>query len=124
MFKIIVQCHKCGRDREIGKESNRGWYDPYYIWLPKEGHWLQTQLCQNCAPKLSLGYYLQWHRRPRWLHRLYAAVMGYFWLPCPRCGRYFGGHEMGGGRIDHGGYGEGTCPLCPETTHEPEKEII
>jgi hypothetical protein len=31
---------------------------------------------------------------PRWLHRLYAAALGYFWLPCPICGRMFGGHEI------------------------------
>jgi hypothetical protein len=27
------------------------------------------------------------------LHRLYAWALGYFWIPCPLCGRYFGGHE-------------------------------
>lgn len=30
---------------------------------------------------------------PRWTHRLYARVAGYYWLPCPLCGREFGGHE-------------------------------
>jgi hypothetical protein len=29
----------------------------------------------------------------RWVHEKYARTMGYFWLPCPRCGRMFGGHE-------------------------------
>jgi hypothetical protein len=29
----------------------------------------------------------------RILHRLYARLMGYFWLPCPACGKMFGGHE-------------------------------
>ncbi|HEY5989109.1 MAG TPA: hypothetical protein VIV12_22420 [Streptosporangiaceae bacterium] len=31
----------------------------------------------------------------RWrrLHHWYAACGGYFWLPCPVCGREFGGHE-------------------------------
>lgn len=29
----------------------------------------------------------------RRLHQLYASLMGYFWLPCPVCGRCFGGHE-------------------------------
>jgi hypothetical protein len=33
--------------------------------------------------------------RWRWLSRLYAAVFGYFWMPCPVCGRFFGGHEAG-----------------------------
>ena len=34
---------------------------------------------------------------PRVVHQAYAAVMGYFWLPCPRCGLMFGGHERHGG---------------------------
>jgi hypothetical protein len=32
----------------------------------------------------------------RILHRLYAHLFGYFWLPCPLCGRMFGGHEGDG----------------------------
>jgi hypothetical protein len=39
-------------------------------------------------------------RFPRWFHRWYAGTRGYFWLPCPICGRYFGGHEWGGGDPD------------------------
>lgn len=35
-------------------------------------------------------------RLPRSLHRAYAHLAGYFWLPCPRCGEMFGGHEVGG----------------------------
>jgi hypothetical protein len=31
--------------------------------------------------------------RWRWLNKLYASIFGYFWLPCPICGEYFGGHE-------------------------------
>ena len=30
----------------------------------------------------------------RKLHKLYAYLFGYFWLPCPVCGKYFGGHEI------------------------------
>lgn len=30
---------------------------------------------------------------PRFLHRAYARLLGYFWLPCRGCGRMFGGHE-------------------------------
>jgi len=59
-------------------------------------------------------------RLPRWLHRLYAWTLGYFWAPCPLCGRYFGGHEW---LIDDdlpctiptgepGGGGLGICPDC------------
>lgn len=32
-------------------------------------------------------------RRIRWINKLYAAIMGYFWSPCPICGQMFGGHE-------------------------------
>lgn len=59
---------------------------------------------------------------PRFLHRLYAWLFGYFWEPCPLCGREFGGHEW----RDRGGLsstitrtrrtghrdGEGICPIC------------
>jgi hypothetical protein len=31
--------------------------------------------------------------RMRNLNRLYAAVTGYFWTPCPLCNQCFGGHE-------------------------------
>lgn len=31
----------------------------------------------------------------RWFNYLYAHLFGYFWLPCPRCGRMFGGYECG-----------------------------
>lgn len=40
---------------------------------------------------------------PRTFHRLYAKIVGYFWLPCPICGRYFGGHEWQEG-----------CSICSE----------
>ena len=32
-------------------------------------------------------------RRPRWVQRVYAGTVGYFWEPCPECLRMFGGHE-------------------------------
>jgi len=31
----------------------------------------------------------------RWLAKSLAKVFGYFWLPCPNCGREFGGFECG-----------------------------
>ncbi len=33
--------------------------------------------------------------RPRWLARLLAWMLGYFWLPCPSCGQMFAGFESG-----------------------------
>lgn len=29
----------------------------------------------------------------RFLNKIYAKAFGYFWLPCPVCGKHFGGHE-------------------------------
>lgn len=57
---------------------------------------------------------------PRWMHCVYAAVLGYFWLPCPICGRNFGGHEwkeaghtLWGPFTGTGRKGTGTCRACP-----------
>jgi hypothetical protein len=30
---------------------------------------------------------------PRWIHRLWAKMRGYFWLSRPICGQMFGGHN-------------------------------
>src|SRR5260370_41084511 len=30
---------------------------------------------------------------PRWIAHWWAKAAGYFWLPCPDCGRNFGGQE-------------------------------
>lgn len=57
---------------------------------------------------------------PRWVHRRYANRAGYFWLPCPLCGRYSGGHEWRNrnglpAQIPHPtepGKGIGICPDC------------
>ncbi len=35
---------------------------------------------------------------PTWLRRMRAEWGGYFWLPCPLCGQYFGGNEW---RLPH-----------------------
>lgn len=34
-------------------------------------------------------------RRFRRLNHAWANVAGYFWKPCPICGDFFGGHEIG-----------------------------
>jgi hypothetical protein len=49
---------------------------------------------------------------PRWVHRLYAHFFGYFWLPCPICGRPFGGHEKGETLYFNATTGQGTCRAC------------
>lgn len=55
----------------------------------------------------------------RWYHKMYARFNGYFWLPCPICGKEFGGHEwrdLDGlpSVISDGapGRGRGICPTC------------
>lgn len=64
----------------------------------------------------------------KWLHQLYAFIFGYFWLPCPKCGEMFGGHQ-------HEPYGahvtvtEGdgqhcycVCPACDTAELRAENE--
>lgn len=47
----------------------------------------------------------------RLLRRVYAALGGYFWLPCPACGEMFGGHEIGEcARLDGA-----VCRRCSHT---------
>ncbi len=67
-------------------------------------------------------------RLPRWMHRLYAGLGGYFWLPCPLCGRFFGGHEW---RLPHQtwfesiGSGRPVCPGCAGSAvvRQREREV-
>jgi hypothetical protein len=52
-------------------------------------------------------------RLPRWVHKLYAGMFGYFWLPCTLCGREYGGHEWRKGHAIYDesdlNYGHGIC---------------
>jgi len=54
----------------------------------------------------------------RTFNKLYAMANGYFWMPCPLCGQYFGGHEWRDydgkpSSISTGCYtGKGICPDC------------
>jgi hypothetical protein len=55
---------------------------------------------------------------PREEHERFANENNFFWLPCPRCGRMFGGHEVAqrntGGRLwESPTSGQMTCPECP-----------
>lgn len=61
--------------------------------------------------------------RFRTLNKLYAKTFGYFWLPCPNCGQYCGGHEWKDGHsIEYRTKpGEtGTCADCPPIVHRAE----
>jgi len=58
-------------------------------------------------------------------HRFYAWVFGYFWLPCPLCGRYFGGHEKGTGDLmDCWNSGRTVCPDCAKEAERHNKEFM
>lgn len=61
--------------------------------------------------------------RFRKLNQWWASFRGYFWLPCPLCGKMFGGHEWRdydgkGSSIPDPAYpagsgrGIGICPDC------------
>lgn len=58
-------------------------------------------------------------RLPRFMHHGYAVLRGYYWLPCPVCGRYSGGHEWRRDGLPSSvpdltepGLGHGICPRC------------
>jgi hypothetical protein len=51
----------------------------------------------------------------------YADEHGYFWLPCPRCGEYFGGHEWGPEEVAcllSEGSAHGAC--CPDRGNDAD----
>jgi hypothetical protein len=63
-------------------------------------------------------------KKPRWIQHLYADLFGYFWLPCPLCGEYFGGHEwLDNCDIMTSPYdGSGVCANCYEKAKELNKK--
>ena len=63
-------------------------------------------------------------KMPRWFNRLYAFLNNYFWLPCPLCDRYFGGHEWFGENslwIDYRN-AKGVCLKCGERAIKRNKK--
>lgn len=57
----------------------------------------------------------------RLLHQFYAWLFGYFWMPCPACGRYFGGHEVKPGHFTTkmvDGHNKVCCPKCQTGVNE------
>lgn len=50
----------------------------------------------------------------RWIEHLRATLGGYFWLPCPNCGRMFSGRESHQTLWIDVGSGRCTCnhPIC------------
>jgi hypothetical protein len=52
---------------------------------------------------------------PSWLREFAACLLGYFWLPCPLCGKMFAGFECGKRslpRADMPGHGRICCKWC------------
>lgn len=112
MFKVTVECHKCKTQVDPSEMDDRDWYHPFHVY--QEDGTLQTQLCPKCAPRSLKRLILRRDNHlPRWVHWLYAFWHGYYWLPCLKCGRKYGGHENGSGAIYTGnGSGYSLCPQC------------
>jgi hypothetical protein len=57
--------------------------------------------------------------KPRFNQQAYARAFGYFWLPCPICGKMFGGHETadGGFLMDSWNGGQCVCSECNDEAH-------
>ena len=54
------------------------------------------------------------------LRRFWAWLLGYFWLPCPICGRMFGGYETASVGIIR--TGKLVCKECEENAKEINKK--
>jgi hypothetical protein len=55
------------------------------------------------------------YKASRLFSQLYALFGGYFWLPCPLCGRMFGGHEIADvGLMTDWNYGKSVCKHCAD----------
>lgn len=49
---------------------------------------------------------------PRWFVRVFAFFAGYFWAPCPVCGKGFAGFESAGIGLPNGLIVCGRTPAC------------
>ncbi len=68
-------------------------------------------------------------RRFRRFNRRWAHSRGYFWLPCPVCGRPFGGHEGSGAAVpqrERPGFGWCVCfrKNCVEEARRQWEEAL
>jgi len=57
--------------------------------------------------------------QPRWFAYLRTVFGGYFWIPCPICGEYFGGFETSQEGLQIS-YIEGKC-VCMNCGKEAKK---
>ena len=60
-------------------------------------------------------------KRRLW-NRMRAWFSAYFWIPCPRCGQNFGGHEATGAALmREDGSGRLVCPDCAPGVRAEER---
>jgi hypothetical protein len=59
---------------------------------------------------------------PRFVHHFWAWLAGYYWIPCPLCGKYIGGHEhsweKSGCLLTGENRGKVTCYDCKDKADE------
>ena len=64
-------------------------------------------------------------RTPVWWRWLRARIGGYFWGPCPICGKPYGGHEANKGDLmTSWSGGVMTCPNCAEEAKRRNREFM
>jgi hypothetical protein len=110
-------------------ENEETMNDRAWVLTTDDPGWLERVWCQRLnlpvpagiskRPLLSLMVRLLPYRWRR-LHHAYAGVMGYFWKPCPVCGREFGGHEAGGSfpvPVQGEGCVRRICSVCTRNGH-------
>ena len=61
--------------------------------------------------------------RPRFINRLIAFFLGYFWIQCPICNNYFGGHEQGVSLMVSHHRSIGVCLKCTDKAKRLNKEF-
>lgn len=68
-----------------------------------------------------------WRQR-RWRRkaRRFALLHGFFWIPCPLCGKRFGGQEAAGSIPVDGrpGIDQAICPECTATRQEWAEKML
>lgn len=62
--------------------------------------------------------------RPRFIACILAFFGGYFWMPCPLCGRKFAGFEDGGMLMTDWSGGRSVCPRCTDEANGRNREYI
>lgn len=88
----------------------------------KHGHDLDRVTCGNCRDEETAP----WRERrntDRVAAKRYADANGYFWLPCPRCGEWYGGQEWGRNGVPCLVWRDvrhGAC--CPKVSDEHDRE--